>query len=216
LLLAPAGTLVAAAFAGEPLLAHRTQTFMGNAARFVAQFFPLLLLGALFAKPMGDSGSVAAVADWMTRRLGAAVTCGGVSLFVAYFVPAPTAATLFRAAGLPRRLMPAAILVGSSAFTMSAVHGTPVIPNIIPAAFFGTTPFAAPSLGLIATAVMPDLGLRWLARGGGGARLHTRRQPSDGAGRPGAGAPRSYQRGEQPARPPRRVRRSAGPADRGA
>jgi hypothetical protein len=164
LLLAPAGALVAAAFAAEPLLAHRRQTFMGNAARFVAQFFPLFLLGALFAKPMGDSGSVAAVADWMTRRLGAAVTCGGVSLFVAYLIPAPTAATLFRAAGPPRRLMPAAILVGSSTFTMSAVPGTPVIPNIIPAAFFGTTPFAAPSLGLIATAVMLDLGLRWLAR----------------------------------------------------
>jgi hypothetical protein len=72
LLLAPAGALVAAAFTGEALLAHRTQTFMGNAARLVAQFFPLFLLGALFTKLMGDSGSVAAIADWMTRQLGAA------------------------------------------------------------------------------------------------------------------------------------------------
>ena len=45
LLLAPAAALVAAAFAGEPLLAHWTQTFMGSAAGFVAQFFPLFLLG---------------------------------------------------------------------------------------------------------------------------------------------------------------------------
>jgi hypothetical protein len=32
--------------AGEPLLAHWTQTFMGSAARFIMQFFPIFLLGA--------------------------------------------------------------------------------------------------------------------------------------------------------------------------
>ena len=58
LLLAPAAALVAAAFAGEPLLAHWTQTFMGSAAQFLAQFFPLFLMGALFGKLMEDSGSV--------------------------------------------------------------------------------------------------------------------------------------------------------------
>ena len=40
LLLAPAAALVAAAIAREPLLAHWTQTFMGSAAQFLAQFFP--------------------------------------------------------------------------------------------------------------------------------------------------------------------------------
>ena len=70
LLLAPVAALMAAAFAGEPLLAHWTQTFMGSAARFLAQFFPLFLLGALFGKLMEDSGSVAAIARFMTERLG--------------------------------------------------------------------------------------------------------------------------------------------------
>jgi H+/gluconate symporter-like permease len=176
LLLAPAAALVAAAFAGEPLLAHWTQTFMGSAARFVAQFFPLFLLGALFGKLMEDSGSVAAIADFMTEKLGAQravlavvlagaiVTYGGVSLFVAYFVLAPMATALFRTANIPRRLMPAAILVGSSTFTMSALPGTPAIPNTIPMPFFGTTPFAAPGLGILASAVMLGIGLWWLAR----------------------------------------------------
>jgi H+/gluconate symporter-like permease len=50
LLLAPAAALLAAAFALEPLLANWTQTFMGSAAVFLAQFFPLFLLGALFGK----------------------------------------------------------------------------------------------------------------------------------------------------------------------
>ena len=109
LLLAPLAALIAALFSREPLLAHWTQTFMGSAAGFLAQFFPLFLLGALFGKLMEDSGSVAAIAHFMTERLGpqramlavvlagALVTYGGVSLFVAFFVLAPMAQELFRA-----------------------------------------------------------------------------------------------------------------------
>src|SRR5262245_31880761 len=52
LLLAPVAALIAAAVAREPLLANWTQIFMTSAAQFVAQFFPLFLLGALFGKLM--------------------------------------------------------------------------------------------------------------------------------------------------------------------
>ena len=101
--MAPAAALIAAAAAGEPLLAHWTQTFMGGGAQFLAQFFPLFLLGALFGKLMEDSGSVEAIARFMTQKLGtgravlavvlagAIVTYGGVSLFVAIFVIVPMA-----------------------------------------------------------------------------------------------------------------------------
>lgn len=67
LLLAPAAALVVAAFSGEPLLVHLTQTFMGGVARFVGQFFPIFLLGAVLDKLMEDSGSVAAVSDGAVR-----------------------------------------------------------------------------------------------------------------------------------------------------
>jgi H+/gluconate symporter-like permease len=182
LLLAPAVGLLAAAAAAEPLLAHWTQTFMGSAARFLAQFFPLFLLGALFGKLMEDSGSVSAIAGFMTERLGperavlavvlagALVTYGGVSLFVAFFVLAPMAQALFRAAKIPRRLMPAAIALGTSTFTMSALPGTPAIQNAIPMPFFGTTPFAAPGLGVVAAAIMLGFGLWWLKRAEAAAR----------------------------------------------
>jgi H+/gluconate symporter-like permease len=182
LLLAPAAALVAAAIAREPLLAHWTQTFMGSAAQFIAQFFPLFLLGALFGKLMDDSGSVEAIARFMTERLGprravlavvlagALVTYGGVSLFVAFFVLAPMAQALFRAADIPRRLMPAAIALGTSTFTMTALPGTPAIQNAIPMPFFGTTPFAAPGLGIIASVIILGFGLWWLGRAEAKAR----------------------------------------------
>ena len=176
LLLAPLAALVAAGAAREPLLAHWTQTFMGGAARFLAEFFPLFLLGALLGKLMDDSGSVQAIANFMTEYFGskrailavvlagAMVTYGGVSLFVAFFVLAPMARSLFRAANIPRRLMPAAIVLGTSTFTMSALPGTPAIQNAIPMPFFGTTPFAAPGLGIAASIIMLGFGMLWLRR----------------------------------------------------
>jgi len=175
LLLAPAASIIAAGLSGQPMLAHWTQTFMASASQFVMQFFPIFLLGALFGKLMEDTGSVSAIAAFMTERLGAKravlavvlagalVTYGGVSLFVAFFVLAPMAHALFRAAEVPKRLMPAAIALGTSTFTMSMLPGTPAIQNAIPMPFFGTTPFAAPGLGVLASLITLGFGLWWLA-----------------------------------------------------
>ncbi|QRM55787.1 Na+/H+ antiporter NhaC family protein [Sinorhizobium sp. BG8] len=176
LLLAPLCALIAAAFGRDPLLASWTQTFMGSAAGFFAQYFPLFLLGALFGKLMEDSGSIRVISRTLMERLGkkraivavvlagAIVTYGGVSLFVAFFVIAPMAEDLFRRAGIPRRLMPAAIVLGTSTFTMSALPGTPSIQNAIPMPVFSTTAFAAPGLGTIAAVIMAGFGLWWLGR----------------------------------------------------
>jgi H+/gluconate symporter-like permease len=117
---------------------------MGGAAKFLAQFFPLFLLGALFGKLMDDSGSVETIARFITDKLGTArailavslagaiVTYGGVSLFVAFFVLVPMAQNLFKAADIPHRLVPAAAALGTMTFTMSALPGTPGLQNAIP------------------------------------------------------------------------------------
>ena len=183
LILAPLAAMVAALFAGDPLLAHWTQTFMRAAAGFVASFFPLFLLGAIFGKLMEDSGSVNTIAEFMTEKLGAKrailavvlagaiVTYGGVSLFVALFVIVPMAQGLFRSANIPSRLTAGAVALGTMTFTMSAMPGTPAVQNAIPMPFFGTTPFAAPGLGLIASVIMLGFGLWWLMRAERAARL---------------------------------------------
>jgi H+/gluconate symporter-like permease len=182
LLVAPAAALLTAAISGEPLLAHWTQTFMGSASRFVARWLPLFLLGGLFGKLMEDSGSITAVARFLTERLGthramlsvvlasAVVTYGGVSVFVAFFVLVPMAQVMFRAADIPRRLMPATIGLGAFTFTMSALPGSPSINNAIPMPYFGTTPFAAPGLGVIASIITMAFGMWWLGRAGATAR----------------------------------------------
>lgn len=174
LLVAPLAAILAAALSGEPLLAHWTQTFMGSTSRFVAKWFPLFLLGGLFGKLMDDSGSISSIARSLTERLGtrhamlavvlasAVVTYGGVSVFVAFFVLVPMAEQIFRSADIPRRLMPATICLGAFTFTMSALPGSPSVNNAIPMPYFGTTPFAAPGLGVIASIVTMAFGMWWL------------------------------------------------------
>jgi H+/gluconate symporter-like permease len=174
LLAAPVAALVAAAFSGEPLLAKWTLTFMQDAANFVRNLFPLFLLGGVFGKLMDDSGAALSIARTITDKLGetraimavvlacAVLTYGGVSLFVVAFAVFPVADALFRQAQVPHRLIPPAIALGAFTFTMTAVPGTPAVQNAIPMPHFGTTLFAAPGLGLLASAIMVGFGLWWL------------------------------------------------------
>ncbi len=176
LLLAPLLATMAVLFAGGvPVLASYTQVFMVSLGKYVAQFFPLFMLGAIFGKLMDDSGSAKVIANWIVDKVGdqrailavvlacAILTYGGVSLFVVAFAVFPISVALFRHAGVPKRLIPGAIALGSFTFTMTALPGTPTIQNAIPAPFFGTTAFAAPGLGIIAAVIMFGGGMLWLS-----------------------------------------------------
>ena len=100
---------------------------------------------------------------WPRAGLPPGADLWGVTLFVSG--PCRLAGGASRCSpqtGLSARLIPATIALGAFTFTMTALPGTPSIQNAIPMATFGTTPFAAPGLGLIAGAVMLVLGLGWL------------------------------------------------------
>lgn len=201
ILLGPLAAAMATAFdANAPILATYTQIYMPALGAFIVAYFPLFLLGAVFGRLMDDSGAARKIADSVSAALGperavlatvlacAALTYGGVSLFVVAFAVYPVADALFRQGGVPKRLLPAAIALGAFTFTMSALPGTPAIQNAIPMPFFGTTPFAAPGLGLIAGAIMFVGGLLWLR----GCQTWTR---AADPGAPGyaAGLPRGAQ-----------------------
>lgn len=175
LVLAPICALLAAAFDGQlPLLATYTQIFMGSVGQFVRDFFPLFLLGAVFGKLMEDSGSAAKIADQIVKAVGAKrtvlavvlscsiLTYGGVSLFVVVFAVFPMTRSLFRAANIPRRLIPGTIGLGAFTYTMTSLPGSLQIHNLIPMPFFKTNSFAAPGLGCIGGLVTFTVGMLWL------------------------------------------------------
>ena len=177
LILAPGLAMLAVLASLErPLLASYTQIFMVAAGDFIVQYFPVFLLGAIFGKLMEDSGSAEVLANATIRKLGSerailavvlscvAMTYGGVSLFVVAFAVFPIAAAVFRRADLPKRLIPGTIALGAFTFTMTALPGTPAIQNAIPMPYFGTSPFAAPGLGILTALIMFALGQLWLER----------------------------------------------------
>jgi H+/gluconate symporter-like permease len=188
LILAPLCAMLAVLLDGNlPLLATYTQIFMASIGQFVRDYFPLFLLGAIFGKLMEDSGAAAKIAHAVVQLLGiqrtvlavvlscAILTYGGVSLFVVVFAVFPVSRSLFRQAGLPRRLIPATIGLGSFTFTMTALPGTVQIQNQIPMPFFRTNVFAAPGLGCLGGAVMFAVGMIWLS-------YRARRAVADGEG----------------------------------
>ncbi len=184
ILLAPGTALLAVVLTGGlPVFSAYTQIFMRNTGQFIIDFFPLFLLGAIFGKLMDDTGSAKSIASSVSTWLGtqraiasvvlccAVLTYGGVSAFVVAFAVFPVAAALFREADVPKRLIPGALALGAFSFTMTALPGTPAIQNAIPMRFFGTTAFAAPGLGIIASIIMFVLGLAWLNYRSGRARV---------------------------------------------
>lgn len=171
---APISALVALLFSGAPILANYTEVFMPALAGFIQQYFPMFLTGAIFGQLMTMAGYAKDIAQVITRWLGpkramlatvlttALLTYGGISLFVVVFVMFPLTRELFRAANIPRRLIPGAIAHGMLTFTMTALPGSPQVQNIIPGQAFQTTTFAAPGLGLLGGTIIFILGMLWL------------------------------------------------------
>jgi len=176
LILAPIMAMLAVLLSGDFLssIPAYTDVFMGALSGFLLKFFPIFLLGALFGRLMADSGAATAIANTVVEKLGASkailavilvcaiLTYGGVSLFVVAFAIYPIAKDLFKAADIPKRLIPAAIALGSFTFTMTALPGTPAIQNAIPIPYYNTNVFAAPILGIIGGLIMFFCGWLWL------------------------------------------------------
>ncbi|MBV7275687.1 GntP family permease [Clostridium sp. PL3] len=171
---APVFALLAALFSGMALLPTYTEVFLPNLANYAKVYFPFFLLGAVFGKAMEESGAAKSIAKAIVEKLGkrnailsvvlsaAILTYGGVSLFVVAFAVYPFAASIFKEADIPKRLVPATIALGAFTFTMDALPGTPQIQNSIPMKYFNTDLYAAPVFGILGTVIILASGIAYL------------------------------------------------------
>lgn len=175
---APLCAVIVALCSGLPVFLGNNNfisSYMNGFSGFIASWFFMFLLGALFGKFMEDTGAADAIAHAIIGRLGqkhavaavvfacAILTYGGVSVFVVAFSVYPLALSLFKDANLPRRFIPAALAFGSVTFTMTSA-GSPEIQNWIPIKYLGTSPFAAWEVSLVVSLFMATWGFLWLNR----------------------------------------------------
>jgi H+/gluconate symporter-like permease len=193
---APVFALLAAVLQGLPIMPSYTELFMGKAVGFIKSFFPVFMLGAVFGKVMEDTLLAKGIAHAIITKLGprhailsvvltgAILTYGGVNVFIVIFAVYGLAASVFKEANIPKRLLPGACTLGFFTFTMDAFPGTPQIQNIIPTTFYGTTTFAAPIAGLVGGTLIFICGMLYLewrrrkaAEKGEGYGDHTLNEP---------------------------------------
>jgi len=175
---APLCALIVALTSGLPVFAGDSNfvaTYMSGFTGFIASWFFMFLLGALFGKFMEDTGAADALSKWIISKIGykqavfavvaacAILTYGGVSVFVVAFSVYPMALSLFKDANLPRRFIPATMAFGSVTFTMTSA-GSPEIQNWIPIKYLGTSPYAAWEVSLVVAIFMALFGYWWLKR----------------------------------------------------
>jgi len=143
-----------------------SQTFMTGYTGFFINFFLIFAASSLFAKVMEKTGSALSIGykflDWFGPKKAvvvvflttAALTYGGISLFVVVFAIAPIIMTLFNEANIPRRLAMAPLLAGAATFTMKSLPGSPQLTNVAPTNFLGTSLDAAPLIGISSAVLM--------------------------------------------------------------
>lgn len=157
--------IVVALTSRMPILETLQNDYMQGFAEFIINNFLLFTLSAVFGKVMEESGAAAAFAKVIYKACGprwavfgvmaatALLVYGGVSNFVVVFTVFPIFLVVFKEANLPIKLIPGIIFAASATFAASMLPGTPALNNIIPTQYLGTTPTAAPLVGIVTSIV---------------------------------------------------------------
>lgn len=172
--IAPLFAVIAALGSGHAAMPVYSELYMTKAAEYIKTYYPVFLLGAVFAAIMEAGGLASAVAAKIVSSMGkerailavligcGALTYGGLSVFVVAFVMYPFAAILFKQADIPKRLLPATLWMGIFTYAMISIPGTPQIQNIIPTAFFGTNTWAGVGLGVFSALLFFGIAWGWI------------------------------------------------------
>lgn len=178
---APLASLLIILFNQMPILETMLgaqDSYMAGLAGFLINNFFIFMLGSILAKYMEVSGATQTIANGILRIVGkdspfkvlvaitviaSILTYGGVSIFVVIFTLLPLSRPLFKELNINWALFPIPVFLGASTYTLSTLPGAPTIHNVIPTKVLGTSPMAAPGLGLIASLVLLVFGLVYMA-----------------------------------------------------
>lgn len=139
-------------------------SFVDGMSGFIADYFILFLLSAIFAMYIDKSGAAETIANsvvsviGLDRKylilvavyiIGAILTMGGISTFVVLFVVIPLARNLFEKMDIPWYLVMTPYFLGIGTWTVTTFPGSPQVQNIIVSEALGTPLTAAPLLSVI-------------------------------------------------------------------
>jgi len=170
--IAPLAAALVAIFSGMDVFTTLMGPYMKGFISYASKFFLIFLSASIFGKYMEDSGAAKAIAGKLLALVGhkgpfyvlfsvavitLMLTLGGVSMFVVIFTVMPIARPLFKEMNIPWHLFIAAFIFGIGSASMTMIPGTPSIHNIMPTKYLGTTPLAAPALGIFCAIMITAL-----------------------------------------------------------
>lgn len=171
LILGPVASVIVIILSGLPLSESLTESYASSFAGFAKSNFLIFLPATILGSMLGDSGAAQDIANtiskwsmkfggknhkfWVLMGLSlitAILSFGGVSGFVVIFTIAPICFRIFKQLDIPWHFIIAVAVYGGSMWT-AILPGSPALQNLIPMEYLGTTPMAAPMLGIIAAGV---------------------------------------------------------------
>jgi len=141
----------------DALQSGYAQTFGG----FVISYLFMIVLGVLFGQILMDSGVAEVIGYRIVSAIGAKNAILGVIVinfvmgtigitgYIIVFTTVPISMAMFKKAGLPVWIMPAAQQLGTT-LGVGVLPYNPVMNNVIPTQYLGTTLGAQPILGIVA------------------------------------------------------------------
>ncbi len=169
LVIASVATTVVVAFSGLSVFETLEGAFSEGLGSFIISNFTLFLPACIMGSMLADCGAARDIAVYfgnLAERFGgthvkywvimglsivtALLSLGGVSGAVVVFTIAPICRQIFKKLDIPWHFVIPIIVYGGCMWT-ATLPGSPCIENLIPMDYLGTSPTAAPTLGLIAT-----------------------------------------------------------------
>ena len=177
IIIAPIAAILVSLFSGMDVLQSLYGPYMNGFISYAKRFYLIFLGASIFAKYMDDSGAANSIAGALLKAIGpnkpfyvlvavwlitTVLTYGGINLFVVAFALIPIALPLFKQMNIPWHLALGPFFLGMGTATMTMLPGTPAIQNIMPIKYLGTTPTAAPLIGVVSSILVTAIGLYYV------------------------------------------------------